>query len=78
MGDVSVRELRNHGGDVLDRVAAGESLTITRDGHPVARLLPLPRTAVTAEVLLDRWRALPVVDPAAVRADIDAVLDPSL
>ena len=39
MADVSVRELRNHGGDVIDRVQAGERIIITRSGHPVA---PLP------------------------------------
>ncbi len=36
MDQVSVRELRNHAGDVLDRVEAGERLTVTRNGKPVA------------------------------------------
>lgn len=78
MDDVSVRELRNHGGKVLDRVSAGESLTITRDGDPVARLLPLPRRTLTAATLLERWRHVPSVDPGELRADIDAVLDSAL
>ena len=34
----TVRELRNHGGEVLDRVARGESLIVTRDGAEVAEL----------------------------------------
>ena len=38
---VSIRELRNHGGDVVDRVAAGENLTVTRPGKPVAELRPV-------------------------------------
>jgi len=29
---------------------------------------------VTADVLLARWRRLPTVDPAGLRADIDGVL----
>ncbi|MBA3287839.1 MAG: type II toxin-antitoxin system prevent-host-death family antitoxin, partial [Acidimicrobiia bacterium] len=33
MVEVTVRELRNHGGEVLDRVIAGERLTVTRDGR---------------------------------------------
>ncbi|MBA3286393.1 MAG: type II toxin-antitoxin system prevent-host-death family antitoxin [Acidimicrobiia bacterium] len=78
MVEVTVRELRNHGGEVLDRVIAGERLTVTRDGRPVAELRPLPRSAAAAGDLLRRWSHLPHVDPAAVRADIDRVLDPSL
>lgn len=76
--NVSIRDLRNHGGDVVDRVIAGEHLTITRSGRPVAELIPLRRRPLPAVVLLDRWRALPAVDPERLRADIDAVMDPSL
>ncbi|MGF7238114.1 MAG: type II toxin-antitoxin system Phd/YefM family antitoxin [Frankia sp.] len=76
--EVAVRELRNHGGEILDRVARGESLTVTRDGHPVAELRPLARRPLSAGLLLERWRHLPVVDPARLREDIDSVLDPTL
>ena len=72
---VTIRELRNHGGDVVDRVGRGEALTVTRDGQPVAELRPLARAALPAEVLLARWHRLPAVDPEALRADIDAVMD---
>lgn len=77
MTSVSIRELRNHGGDVVDRVAAGERIVITRSGKAVAELRPL-RPAVLAEVLIERWARLPVVDPVALRADIDSVLDSTL
>ena len=73
-----MRELRNRGGDVLERVARGEALTVTRDGQAIAELRPLRRRPIPAAVLLDRWRALPVVDPAKLRADIDDVLDGTL
>ncbi|MGH8861988.1 MAG: type II toxin-antitoxin system Phd/YefM family antitoxin [Jatrophihabitantaceae bacterium] len=43
MSEATVRELHNHGGQVLDRVLAGERVTITRDGKPVARLVPVGR-----------------------------------
>jgi len=36
MNEVTIRELRNRGGLVLDRVTRGEAVTVTRDGHPVA------------------------------------------
>ena len=75
MAEVTVRDLRNHGGEVVDRVSKGERVTVTRAGKPVAELRPLARATVSREVLLDRWRRLPVVDPAALRADIDAIID---
>ena len=78
MAEVTVRELRNEGGRVIDRVLAGESLLVTRDGEPVAELRPLPHAALDATTLLRRWRRLPSVDPATLRADIDAVLDQTL
>jgi prevent-host-death family protein len=78
MAEVTVRELRNDGARVLDRVARGESLTVTRDGHPVAELRPLARSPLRASALLDRWRRLSHVDAAQLRSDIDAALDASL
>jgi prevent-host-death family protein len=76
--EVSIRELRNHGGEVIDRVAQGERITVTRDGRPVAELHPLGKPALPIAVLLDRWRRLPAVDPDRFRADVDAVLDSAL
>jgi prevent-host-death family protein len=43
MSSVGSRELRNNTRAVLDRVAAGEDVTITVDGHPVAHLVPIER-----------------------------------
>lgn len=76
MADVSIRDLRNHGGDVVDRAERGELITITRSGKAVAELRAVSRPALSAAVLLDRWRRLPRVDPAVVRSDIDSLLDP--
>lgn len=78
MSEVSIRELRNHGGDVVDRVAAGEHVTITRAGRPVAELRPAGRTPLGAEALLARWRRIPAIDPHRLRRDIDEVLDARL
>jgi prevent-host-death family protein len=44
MSTVAVRELRNHTADVLRRVEAGESITITVNGVEVANLVPVHRT----------------------------------
>lgn len=78
MAEVTIRDLRNHGGEVIDRVQAGEQITITRDGRPVAVLLPVTATSVPVDQLLARWRRLPTVDPASLREDIDAILDTRL
>ena len=78
MTDVSIRDLRNHGGEIVDRAAAGERIIITRAGKPVAELVPLQKRPLTAEALIGRWRHLEPVDLEQFRADIDAILDPSL
>jgi antitoxin (DNA-binding transcriptional repressor) of toxin-antitoxin stability system len=78
MTDVTIRDLRNHGGDVIERAARGEQITITRAGKPVAELRAVPQAALSTETLLDRWRRLPKVDPVWLRDDIDRALDSSL
>lgn len=78
MDTVSVRELRNNGGAVLDRVARGSSLVVTRDGTEVAELHPRRQPGATAAELIARRRALPVVDPEQLRRDVDSVIDQTL
>ncbi len=78
MDAVCVRELRNHGGEVLKRVTGGESLIITRDGAEVAELSPLRRRAVPIAELVARRATLPPIDGASLRSDIDSILDPIL
>ena len=75
MDRVTVRDLRNSGGEVLGRVEHGEPLVVTRDGRPVAELRPLRRRGLDAQTLLARWRNLPHVDPIALQRDIDAIVD---
>lgn len=75
---MSVRDLRNDGGRVLARVQRGESLTVTRDGTPVAELRPLLRRSLPAAELIARARRAATVDPDRLHADIDAVIDQSL
>jgi prevent-host-death family protein len=77
MADVSIRDLRNHGGEVVDRAARGEEITITRAGIAVAELRSL-RPPLAAETLINRRRGLPAVDPIALRNNVDQLLDQSL
>jgi prevent-host-death family protein len=76
--EVSIRDLRNKGGEVVDRVSRGERITITKAGRRVAELRPIRQPGIAASVLLERWRHLPAVDPTGVRADIDRFADASL
>lgn len=78
MSEVSIRDLRNHGGQVVERAQRGERLTITKDGTPVAQVIALPRPPASLETLRQRWARLPRVDPADLRRDLDAVLDPTI
>ncbi|MGL4744351.1 MAG: type II toxin-antitoxin system Phd/YefM family antitoxin [Dermatophilaceae bacterium] len=78
MATVTIRDLRNHGGEVLDRVARGEVLVVTRDGAELAELRPLARRSPSPAELIARRRRLPAIDPDALRHDIDTVLDPAL
>ena len=78
MGEVSIRDLRNHGGEVVDRAERGELITITRSGKPVLELRALPGPTRAAEVLLHRWRHLPPVDIELLRAETDVLVDPRL
>jgi prevent-host-death family protein len=77
MTDVNIRELRMKGGEIVDRAARGERITITRAGKPVAELGPAQPPLSSVE-LLERWKRLPPVDPEKLRADIDELIDPSL
>jgi prevent-host-death family protein len=78
MADVSIRDLRNRGGEVVERAQRGERLTITNAGKPVAELTALPRPPVALDELRRRRKRLPAVDPAALRRDVDDVIDASL
>jgi prevent-host-death family protein len=78
VADVSIRDLRNRGGEVVDRAARGEPITITKAGKRVAELRPLRQPGLSATALVDRWSHLPAVDPDTLRRDIDEVVDPGL
>jgi prevent-host-death family protein len=66
MATVPQKELRNKVGEVLRRAEAGEEITITVSGRPVAQLGPIrARQWVPAEQLTELWEAPP--DPTLDR-----------
>jgi prevent-host-death family protein len=54
---VGAYEAKTHFSELLERVAAGEELTITRHGTPVARLVPVKQvsTAGQRRAIIERW-----------------------
>jgi prevent-host-death family protein len=68
--EVSVRDLRNHTSEVLRRVEAGESATVTVDRRPVARLVPLRRD--------ERPTSMPLGELLARLMEIGGGADPGL
>ena len=48
MGTVGTFEAKTHLSELLDRVANGDEITITRNGKPIARLVPVD-TATASE-----------------------------
>jgi len=75
---VTIRDLRNRGGEILAEVARGEAVIVTRDGEPIAEIRPLPRRGLTTDELIERRRNLPPIDTAQFRADIDSMIDQSI
>lgn len=75
---MTIRELRNRGGAVIDRLGPGEAVIVTRDGDPVAELRRLGRRPLTTEELIERFKHVPRMDYDELRADIDAIVDPRL
>jgi prevent-host-death family protein len=72
--EISQRELRNDNADVVRRVLAGESFVVTRNGRPVADLVPHQAEADRPRPTLGEvqaiFRALPPVDAREWLADI--------
>ena len=74
MDRIGAYEAKTHLPRLLDRVARGESLTITRHGKPVARLVPVTgdreRARAAAARIVERRRHLERVPLADLLATI--------
>ncbi|MEU7573999.1 MULTISPECIES: type II toxin-antitoxin system Phd/YefM family antitoxin [unclassified Micromonospora] len=77
--EITQRELRNDSGAIMRGVERGESFTITRNGTPIGRLIPIRRRMFVprAEVLAT-FASAPRLDEARLRADLDAAIDQDL
>ena len=76
MRTITQRQLRNDSGAILREVQAGEHLTVTRNGTPVAELRPLAvRRFVSRAVIKTAAATAPRIDAERFRADLDALVD---
>jgi prevent-host-death family protein len=74
--EITQRELRNESGAIMRGVERGESFTITRNGTPIGRLIPLRRrTFVPRAEALAAFASAPMIDPDRFRADLDEAVD---
>jgi len=88
MGVVGIRELKQNASRVVARAAAGETVTITDRGRPVAQMTPLPTSRldelIAAGLVIPATRdphdlpepvAVPGLDPDALLNDLLAERD---
>ena len=72
---ITQRELRNDSGAIMRALDRGERFVVTRNGVPVADLVPHRRaTFVSTEEAVTAFAAGPPIDFARFRADVDANL----
>jgi prevent-host-death family protein len=78
MRSIPQRELRNDIGRVLREVEAGETIEVTVDGRPVAKIVPIERrrTFVPREQIEKLLREAPL--DAGFKRDVDEALDQTI
>jgi prevent-host-death family protein len=69
---VNVHEAKTHLSRLIERVAAGEEITLARAGRPVARLVPYDRRTAARQpgLLRGQIRMAPDFDSPAVQDEI--------
>lgn len=74
--EISQRELRNDSGEIMRAVDRGESFILTRNGAPVAELVPIRRRRfVSADAAVAAFRGAPRLDAEQFFRDVDRGVD---
>lgn len=77
--DVSVRQFVANSGSVTRGLRQGRTYTLTLNGEPLARMVPIrQRQAVPKDEVLAIFATAPVVDVAELRADLDETVGQDL
>jgi hypothetical protein len=78
MADVSIRDLRNYGGDVVDRVERDERFVVPVAASRSQSRGRSPRTVCWWRSSIRRRVHLPPVDPESLCRDVDGAIDSAL
>lgn len=74
--DVSVRQFVADSGSVTRGLRQGREYTLTLNGEPLAKMIPIRRRqAVPREEVLAIFATAPVIDVDELRADLDAAVE---
>jgi antitoxin (DNA-binding transcriptional repressor) of toxin-antitoxin stability system len=77
--DISIRQFVADSGSVTRGLRQGRTFTLTLNGEPLARMIPIMRRqAVPKQEALAAFATAPVIDAAELRADLDAAIDQDL
>jgi antitoxin (DNA-binding transcriptional repressor) of toxin-antitoxin stability system len=77
--DVSVRQFVADSGSVTRGLRQGHAYTLTLNGEPLARMIPIRRRqAVPKDEVLAIFATAPVIDAGELRADLDSGVDQDL
>jgi antitoxin (DNA-binding transcriptional repressor) of toxin-antitoxin stability system len=77
--DVSVRQFVANSGAVTRGLRQGHAYTLTLNGEPLAKMIPIRRRrAIPREEVLAIFATAPVIDIDELRADLDEVVGQDL
>lgn len=55
--EVGIFEAKTHLSDLVERAGQGETITVTKRGKPVARIVPIEEPAKSVQQVIDEIRA---------------------
>jgi antitoxin (DNA-binding transcriptional repressor) of toxin-antitoxin stability system len=74
--DVTVRQFVADSGSVTRGLRQGRAYTLTLNGEPLARMIPIRRRqAIPRDEVLAIFASAPVIDSDQLRSDLDAAVD---
>jgi antitoxin (DNA-binding transcriptional repressor) of toxin-antitoxin stability system len=77
--DISVRQFVADSGSVTRGLRQGRAYTLTLNGEPLAKMIPIRRRrAVPRDEVLAIFATAPVIDVNELRADLDETVSPDL
>jgi antitoxin (DNA-binding transcriptional repressor) of toxin-antitoxin stability system len=77
--DVSIRQFVADSGSVTRGLRQGRAYTLTLNGEPLARMIPIRRRqAIPKQEVLAIFATSPVIDADELRSDLDAAVSQEL